>query len=190
MTGFSSGRFSSTRGKPASCCFCVSAARPPSVPAGATRGNHSRAGTARSSPGRAAFWRGEANPWLRAPFWRPSTSRRAAKREHVPAGEPGVGLVLDRRADDSQEHTRRLITLIIAGRNRIVMIRRLFGRFSDTDKAATSARGRGCWPAHRPIRRHCGFGRRAGRSKPAHPSSVAESASLVPTLKSVATVSN
>ena len=94
-------------------------------PAGAARRDNHLAGTARSSQGRAAVWRGEAYPCpastvliFRATF----DGRRSGNTFPL----VGLELVLVWTAGPmtAQEHTRRLITLIFAGRNRMDMIRR------------------------------------------------------------------
>ena len=59
LTGFESGRLASARGQLAFCLLAQASCR---VPAGAARREIDPAGTARSSQGRAAVWRGEANP--------------------------------------------------------------------------------------------------------------------------------
>jgi hypothetical protein len=59
LTGFESGRLASARGQLAFCLLAQASCR---VPAGAARREIDPAGTARSGQGRAAVWRGEANP--------------------------------------------------------------------------------------------------------------------------------
>lgn len=90
------------------------------------------AGTARSRQGRAGVWRGAANPCRRAPFWHLARNRWAARRGHVPAGEPGAFSRTTVVPITTGKLARRLITLIYAGRNRMDMIRRELPR---TDNA-------------------------------------------------------
>jgi hypothetical protein len=59
LTGFESGRLASARGQSAFVLLPQASCR---VPAGAARRDIHPAGTARSGQGRAAVWRGEANP--------------------------------------------------------------------------------------------------------------------------------
>jgi hypothetical protein len=54
---------------PSSIRFLEPKLSPDRVPAGAARRDFAWAGTAHSRPGRARFWRGEADPCRRAPFW-------------------------------------------------------------------------------------------------------------------------
>ena len=69
------------------------------VPAGAARRDDRSARTARSRQGRARFWRGEANPCRRAPFWHSAIidGRRSGNTIRViPAGELRAALVSSR----------------------------------------------------------------------------------------------